>query len=80
MLIIADDYTRHYFIIDSAKSVTVPTPNNGASADVFCFLSSLPLLPQATEAVFVSYLSSLLSKLNCIPGAGLPNHMIGEVA
>ncbi len=28
-------------------------------ANVFCFLSSLPLLPTATTAVFGSYLSSL---------------------
>jgi hypothetical protein len=34
-----------YFIMDSEKSVTVPTPSNGASAYVFCFLSSFPLLP-----------------------------------
>jgi hypothetical protein len=30
-------------------------------ADVFCFLSSLPLLPPATTAMFGSYLSSLYS-------------------
>jgi hypothetical protein len=38
---------------------TVFTPSNGAN--VFCFLSSLPLLPPATTAVFGSYLSSLYS-------------------
>jgi hypothetical protein len=65
--------------MDSEKAATVPTPNNGASADVFCFLSSLPLLPPATEAVFGSHLSSLFSE-HCIPGAGLPSHMMGEVA
>jgi hypothetical protein len=27
--------------------------------NIFCFLSSFPLLPQATTAVFGSYLSSL---------------------
>jgi hypothetical protein len=53
-------------------------------ANVFCFLSSLPLLPPATTAVFGSYLSSLYSEitlsLHCIAGAGLPNHMMGEVS
>ncbi len=53
---------------------------NGAS--VFGFLSSLPLLPPATTAVFGYYLYSVISvwNLHCIAGAGLPNHVMGEVS
>ncbi len=40
-------------------------------ANVFCFLSSLPLLPPATTAVFVSYLSSLHSYLMLYRRCGL---------
>jgi hypothetical protein len=71
--------------MDSEKSVTVPTPSNGASADVFCILSSLPLLPPKPSRKCLPFglgptchLSTL--NLHCIPGAGLPNHMKGEVS
>ncbi len=42
--------------LNVTKKVIVP-PNG---TNVFCFLSSLPLLPRATTTVFGSYLSSLL--------------------
>ncbi len=46
----------------------------------FVFLSSLPLLPPASRAVFGSYLSTLSNLFwHCIAGAGLPNHMMAEV-
>ncbi len=49
-------------------------------ANVFCFLSSFPLLPPTTAAVFGSYLSSLYCM--CIASAGLPiyKYIIGEVS
>jgi hypothetical protein len=50
-------------------------------ANVFCFLSSLSLLPLATTAVFGSYLSSLLLANTVSRGVDLmPIHMIGEVS
>jgi hypothetical protein len=46
-------------------------------ANVFCFLSSLPLLPRQCGSYTCH--RSTLNKY-CIAGAGLPNHMIGEVS
>ncbi len=48
--------------------------------NVFCFLSSLPLLSQPPRQCLS--LTCHLSILNyhCIAGAGLPIHMIGEVS
>jgi hypothetical protein len=40
-------------------------------ANVFCFLSSLPLLPPATTAVFGSYLPSLFSQITLYRPCGL---------
>jgi hypothetical protein len=59
----------------------VPRHKNNRYINSYYFLSSLPLL-RATTAVFGSYLSSLYSypSLSCIAGAGLPNHMMGEVS
>jgi hypothetical protein len=52
-------------------------PTNGAN--VFCFLSSLPLFPQPPRQCLdpTCHLSAL--NLHCIAGAGLPIHMIREV-
>jgi hypothetical protein len=51
-------------------------------ANVFLFLSSLPLLPPPSHhgIVWLLYLSSLYSNLHCIAGPGLPIHRIGEVS
>ncbi len=59
--------------------MTSPLVKN-KGANIFGFLSSLPLLPPATTAVFSYHLSSLYSNLHCVAGAGLPIHMIGEVS
>ncbi len=52
-------HTTHFFHYHASMSFS-----NGAN--VFCFLSSLPLLPPATTAVFVSYLSSLYILTNTV--------------
>jgi hypothetical protein len=49
-------------------------------ANVFCFLSSLPLLPLATTAVFGSSLSFLYSKLTLVRRCGLAYQYDGEVS
>jgi hypothetical protein len=66
----------------SASSCSIGNSLELNGPNLYCFLSSLPLLsPLATVAVFGSCLPSLLFTHNkhCIAGAGLPTHMIGEV-
>jgi hypothetical protein len=58
MLVISES-----FQIDQNGALSLQLTYGGRTvyADVFCFLSSLPLIPPATTAVFGSYQSSLYS-------------------
>jgi hypothetical protein len=66
--------TTQRFLSENMKSVMVSLSEwgTGNGANVFCFLSSLHLLPP------VPHLSTL--NQHCITGAGLPIHLIGEVS
>jgi hypothetical protein len=50
-----------YYIGNKLFPYSVARLDHGNGTDVFCFLSSLPLLLPATTAVFESFLSSLYS-------------------
>jgi hypothetical protein len=73
--------TNSLLLFGQLSSFTGSLPKRGTMYDdLFCFLSSFPILPQPPLQCLASICNLSTLHLHFMTGVGLPIHMIGEVS